>query len=175
MTTENTRIMVILGLDERKKPHAARFETTQADAVKRAASLMGFRIGIPSDEEAEKLAGKLPAGKLFAAGRGLVPLVKAALYEQLLEKLELQPDPQGSARQSGSEAAAAIPAQGWNELKVGAVVVAPEKDAAEDGWWPAVITKVSKDGQKLTLRWRDQPRQPPITAKREAVALLFHN
>lgn len=170
MTTDNVRLLVILGQDGSKKPHAARFETTQADAVRKAAALMGFRVGIPPDEDAEKLAAKLPAGKLFAAGRGLVPRVKAAVYEQLLEKLELQPEPSGASKDVGAPNTTSD--QPWRELKVGAVVIAPEKDAAEDGWWPAVVMSVSKDGEKLTLRWRDQPKQVPITVKRHAVALL---
>jgi hypothetical protein len=175
MTTEN-KIVVILGLDAAKKPHAARFDLSQADAVRKAAGLMGFRTGLPETEEAQKLCAKLAVGKLFAAGRGLVPLVKAALFEELAKALvleEAQPAPNASA---APDKPAAVPAPiTWENLRVGSVIIAPERDAANDGWWPGVITAVSKDGQKITIRWRDQPKQPAVTLKRHAVALLNHS
>ena len=34
------------------------------------------------------------------------------------------------------------------------------------------VTAASKDGKMLTLRWLDNPKQPPVTLKRRAVALL---
>jgi hypothetical protein len=49
------------------------------------------------------------------------------------------------------------------------VVIAPEADRTENGWWEAVVTE--KRGQMLTLRWRDFPRQRPITHKLSEVAL----
>ena len=82
MKTEN-KFIIMIGVDAAKKGHAARFALAQADAVRKAAALMGFRTGLPETEEAERLCAGLPMGKLFAAGRGLVPLVRATLYEEL--------------------------------------------------------------------------------------------
>ena len=35
-----------------------------------------------------KLARKLPEGKIFASGKALVPLVKTAVYDELLKTLD---------------------------------------------------------------------------------------
>ncbi len=57
----------------------------------------------------------------------------------------------------------------WSKITVGSVVIAPAPDRTENGWWEAVVTE--KRGQKLTLRWRDYPKQRPITRKLSEVAL----
>jgi hypothetical protein len=57
----------------------------------------------------------------------------------------------------------------WSKITIGSVVIAPEADRTEEGWWEAVVTE--KRGQVLTLRWRDFPRQRPITRKLSEVAL----
>jgi hypothetical protein len=169
------KLIVILGLDETKKPHAAKFDLAQAEAVRKAAGLMGFRTAIPKSEEAIALADRLVPGKLFAAGRGLVPFCKADAFERLVKLVELEPqatkDTASPAKPSAgpTETAESDP---WASLTVGAKIIAPERNPAEDGWWPAVITAISKDGQKLTLRWLDNPKQPPVTLKRQTVALL---
>lgn len=61
----------------------------------------------------------------------------------------------------------------WDQLAVGDVVIAPEKNAKADGYWPGVITAISKDREKLTIRWRDFPSQPPLIVKTRSVALLL--
>jgi len=57
----------------------------------------------------------------------------------------------------------------WSKITIGSVVIAPEADRTENGWWEAVVTE--KRGQMLTLRWRDFPRQRPITRKLSEIAL----
>jgi len=57
----------------------------------------------------------------------------------------------------------------WSKITIGSVVIAPEADRTESGWWEAVVTE--KRGQVLTLRWRDFPRQRPVTRKLTDVAL----
>jgi hypothetical protein len=57
----------------------------------------------------------------------------------------------------------------WSKITVGSVVIAPEADRTENGWWEAVVTE--KRGQVLTVRWRDFPRQRPVTRKISEVAL----
>jgi hypothetical protein len=179
-------LIIVLGLDEKQKPHAAKFDPAQAEIVRKAARLMGFRTAIPKTEEAIALADRLPPGKLFATGKGLVPFCPAASYTKLTAALELEPEaksgpePSKPAAASSPAAATASPlvsstagADPWATLKVGDKVIVPEKRPADDGWWPCVITAASKDGKTLTLRWLDNPKQPPITLKRRAVALLY--
>ena len=62
------------------------------------------------------------------------------------------------------------PPKTWSEIQLGSLVIAQEDDI-EDGWWEAVVTEVRDDA--LTLRWRDYPRQAPVTGNRKDVALLF--
>src|SRR6185436_8914819 len=57
----------------------------------------------------------------------------------------------------------------WSKITIGSLVIAPEADRTESGWWEAVVTE--KRGQLLTLRWRDFPRQRPVTRKLTEVAL----
>jgi hypothetical protein len=48
-------------------------------------------------------------------------------------------------------------------------VIAQETDPG-DGWWEAIVVAV--DGDRVTLRWRDDPKLPKIKRHRTAVALL---
>jgi hypothetical protein len=57
----------------------------------------------------------------------------------------------------------------WDTLAPGHLVIAQEENA-EDGWWEAVIVEIEED--KLTLRWRDYPKQPKVQRYRTAIALL---
>lgn len=181
MKNVNNAPLVIFGLGEDKKPRAARFDPAQGEAVRKAAALMGLRVGVPKTPEASELTNKLAVGQLYASGRGLTPLVKPDLYAKLIEKLDLEPVTVASPPK-GTNAAPATPAKAaeapqtalggaWAVLKVGDKVIAPERRPQEDGWWPGVITAINKD--RITLRFLDAPKQPPVTLKRQAVALLY--
>jgi len=170
MTTKP--MIIILGLDEKQKPHAAKFDQSLAEAVRKAAGFMRFRTGIPKTDEAIALADRLPPGKLYAAGRGLVPFCKAESYQKLVDALEMEPE--GVKEAPGPAKPATAPSKAptgdpWADLKVGDKVIALE--SPNDGWWPAVVTAISKDANNLTLRWLDS-KQPPVVRKRRAVALL---
>jgi hypothetical protein len=52
---------------------------------------------------------------------------------------------------------------------LGDLVVAQE--AIEDGWYDAIVVEVN--GDMLTLRWRDYPRERRIVRHRFRVALLY--
>lgn len=195
MKPANTPTVVLLGLGDNGKPRAARFDAAQVEVARKAAKAMGLRVGHPKTDEAKALAAKLALGKLFATGKGLVPLVKADLHKQLMDKLELEPvaapakpgpgtpaaqpataQPAAKGAQGAAKAAdtpAANPADLWAAIKVGSTVIAPEKHPEEDGWWRATVTAVSKDGRTITIRWLDAPKQPPVTLKRQAVGLLY--
>lgn len=181
---KNNEWIVVLGPDDKGKPHAAKFHPNQEEAVRKAAKLMGFRIGLPKTEEAIAVVDRLPPGKLFATGKGMVPFCPTASYAKLTTVLEMEPEPKAGSGAPQAEAAApnaakptTTPAMGvatdpWAALKVGDKVIAPEKRPTEDGYWPCTISSISKDGRMLTLRWIDNPKQPPVVLKRRAVALL---
>jgi hypothetical protein len=60
------------------------------------------------------------------------------------------------------------PAAGWQDIKVGSVVVAFEN--SDDGWWEAVVTAIN--GDNLTLRWRDYSTQPAVVRSRSQIAFM---
>lgn len=193
MKTTKEMILVI-GPDEARKPHAAKFDMSQADLVRKAAKSMGFRTAIPKSDEAIALADRLPPGKVFASGKGMVPFCPVGTYSKLIEVLEFEREHREGAETAkqakGSDTAAMTAKAGpeaaspaspnvqlagtdpWTNLKVGDKVIAPAGKPAEEGWWAAVITAQGKDGRTLTLRWVDAPKLPPFTLKRRAVALL---
>ncbi len=84
-------------------------------------------------------------------------------------------DPQGSATQAaapgpGHPASAATsprPAD-WDEIGLGSLVLATA--GTDDGWWEALVIRL--DGDVLTLKWRDFPREPTFVRRRTDLALL---
>ena len=57
----------------------------------------------------------------------------------------------------------------WTDIKPGNLVIAHENHI--EGWWEAIVVEVA--GDKLTLRWRDYPKTPPIVRTATEVALLY--
>lgn len=81
---QSTSLLVIFGLGEDKRPHAARFPLSEEQTVRKAAGLMGFQFVRTDTDTLRALAARLPAGQIFGTGRALVPYVKEAVYSQLL-------------------------------------------------------------------------------------------
>ncbi len=120
-----------------------------------------------------ELAKKLPPGRLYSTGRGFVPSVGRSLYGKLVEQLKLagQPVPAESDQPNGGsaapQAAAGLPTS-WDDIAVGHLVIAHEN--AIEGWWEAIV--LARDGDMLTLKWRDYPQQPNVLRHIGSVALL---
>ena len=57
----------------------------------------------------------------------------------------------------------------WADIKVGSLVLAHE--SPEDGWWEAIVTSIND--ASITMRWRDEPREPSVTRRRDQIALLY--
>lgn len=57
----------------------------------------------------------------------------------------------------------------WDALKPGAVVLCQD---GKDGWWPAKLKDVGKDGNTLIMEWRGFANLGPFHVKRSAVAIL---
>lgn len=195
-----TSAHVVLGLDKEQKSRAALIHPNDLEAATKAAVSMGFKIGRADSPQALQMAKQLPDAKVFVSGKGLVPLVRKDIYEWLSKGLTLidakaespskdgdkadvapsslaEAGPKNDATANSStgtkEARASTKpdATPWDKLGVGSVVIAPEKKPADDGFWPAVVVAISKDGQHLTLRWRDYPKLAPFTIKRHAIAI----
>ncbi len=121
-----------------------------------------------------ELAKKLPTGRLYSTGRGFVPSVGQSLYGKLVEQLKLagQPVPndaeQPKGDQSGTAEAASDLPTSWDDIAVGHLVIAHQSAIA--GWWEAIV--LARDGDMLTLKWRDYPDEANVLRHAGTVALL---
>src|SRR4051794_39270964 len=81
--THAATALIVFGRDNSGKPHASRFEASEAELAEKAAGLMGMQVLRPETGEQRALAAKLPKGRVFASGGAFVPFVKAAVYGPL--------------------------------------------------------------------------------------------
>src|ERR1035437_5992585 len=146
--------IVVFGLDSTGKSKAATFSAHQADLATKAAGLMQLRLLKIDSPELTQFTPQLPVGKIYASGHGFVPQVRTAIYDRLLQFADPAPAP-------------GLPAT-WDDIDVGHLVIARDELAA--GWWEAIV--VAKDGDMLTVRFRDYPKQAPAVLHRAAPALL---
>ena len=178
--------VVLFGLGEGDKPRAGYFSAAQAALATKAADALKLSVLKVESPELKTLADKLPAGRIHATGRGLVPFVHNELYTklaQLAQPKNTEPDPASPGSQAaraansspGKSAHPALPAgtprlpHDWDHIEVGDLVIAQSADP-EDGWWEALVA--ANNGDMLTLRWRDLPRQKAIVRHRLNLARL---
>jgi hypothetical protein len=161
--------LIVLGPDHEGKPRAARFPASQAELVTKAAKAMNLTVCKPDGAALIELAKKLTTGRLYATGRGFVPPVGRNLYGKIVEQLKLvgQPVPKDVEQASAEQPAPGLPAT-WDDIAVGHLVIAHE--GAVDGWWEAIV--LARDGDMLTLKWRDYPQQANVVRHAGSVALL---
>ena len=81
-----------------------------------------------------------------------MPPVRTAIYARLLQFADPAPG---------------LPAT-WDDIDVGHLVIA--RDEPNAGWWEAIV--IAKDGDMLTVKWRDYPKQAPAVLHRATFALL---
>ncbi len=160
--------LIVLGLNQ-GKPRGAKFLASQADLVAKAAKAMTLTVGKAEGADLIDLAKKLPNGRLYATGRGFVPSIGRSLYDKLVEQLKLagQLVPETNGPTAVEQPAAELPTT-WDEIAVGHLVIAHE--SAIEGWWEAIV--LARDGDMLTLKWRDYPQQGHVIRHVAAVALL---
>ena len=155
-----TKSIVLFGVDENGKPRAARFIDDNESLIARLAQALGLRMGIATGSKHADTLDEIPVGRVYATGRGSVPNISQELYDKLNALVGGEPGPISKA----------LPTT-WDDLAAGHLVVVQESLA--DGWYEAVV--VSRDGDMLTLKFRDYPSQPEITRPLTAVALLKHD
>jgi hypothetical protein len=145
----------VFGLDPTgKQPKAATFPVQQVDLASKAARLMQLRVLKIDGHELAQFAAQLPVGKIYASGHGFVPQVRTAIYDRLVQFADPAPAP-------------GLPAT-WDDIDIGHLVIARDELAA--GWWEAIV--IARDGDMLTVKWRDYPKQAPAVLHRAALALL---
>ena len=170
--------VVLFGIDSHGKPKGARFGKDHADLAIKAASQLQLRVLASNDPKVADLATQLPVGRVHATGRTFVPFIRRDLYDKLVAAA-----PNGNAHPtsppaSGSSGAAGAKPPGgsspnlpktWQEISLGDLVVAQE--GPEDGWYEAIVAEVN--GDMLTLRWRDYPRERRVVRHRQRLGLLY--
>jgi hypothetical protein len=71
---------IVYGADEYAKPRAARFSADDPELLAKAVATMHLRMAEVTTDDLAEIATKLPAGRLHANGRGLVPYIRGDLY-----------------------------------------------------------------------------------------------
>jgi hypothetical protein len=170
--------LVLFGIDSRGKPKAARFGKNAATLALKAATQLQLRTIAGDDPKIADIAARLPVGRVHATGKAFVPFVRRDLYDKLVAAAG---NGNGSSpvRLTGSHAGGAATAsppsdnpnlpRNWREIGLGDLVVAQE--SLEDGWYEAIVIEVN--GDTLTLRWRDYPRERRVVRNRLRVGLLY--
>ena len=168
--------LVLFGMDSRGKPKAARFGKEHAGLAIKAAGQLQLNVLASKDPKVAEIAARLPVGRVHATGRTFVPFVRRDLYDKLLAAAANgNPDPvsppNGSSGASGSTPGGSAPhlPQTWQSIGIGDLVVA--NDSREDGWYEAIV--VEANGDMLTLRWRDYPRERRIVRHRLRLGLMY--
>ena len=171
--------LVLFGIDSRGKPKGARFGREHASIAIKAATQLQLNVLASTDPTVAEIVARLPVGRVHATGRTFVPFIRRDLYDRLVAaapngNLHQPPTPPASGA-SGGAAGSRPPRsspnlpRNWHEVGLGDLVVAQE--TLEDGWYEALVTEVN--GDMLTLRWRDYPRERRIVRHRLRVGLRY--
>jgi hypothetical protein len=163
----SSALLIVLGYDENHKPRAARFPTTDAELLAKAAQLMDLKVYKAASEDLAALAKKLPEGRLYGNGRGFVPNIRQSLYSEIIVTLAVEPQAAVGKNEDELPVATGLP-RTWDEIAPGHLVIAQE--ALDYGWWEAIV--ISRDGDMFTLRFRDYPKLPKFVRHRNAIALM---
>jgi hypothetical protein len=158
-----TKSYILLGADEYAKPRAARFSGEDPALLAKAAEAMHLRLVEITEPDVAEIAALLPAGRLHASGKGLVPYIKGEVYTELMYAA-LPPKPP----QPNPDPAPQDLPRSWDDLAPSLVVIA--KESLELGWWEAIV--VERTGDLVTVKYRDYPQYPPLVRHRSVVALI---
>jgi hypothetical protein len=162
-TQPRVKSYILLGADEYAKPRAARFTGEDPALLAKAAETMHLRLVEITEPEVAEIAALLPAGRLHANGKGLVPYVKGDVYTELMCTALTSKAPQPNPDPAPQD----LP-HTWDDLAPGHVVIA--KESLELGWWEAVV--IERTGDLVTIRYRDYPQYPPLVRHRSVIALI---
>jgi hypothetical protein len=170
--------LVLFGIDSRGKPKGARFGREHASLAIKAATQLELNVLASNDPKVDEIAARLPVGRVHATGRTFVPFIRRDLYDKLVAAAANgngHAPARAMASQSAGAATAKLPGsapglpRNWHEVGLGDLVVAQQ--SLEDGWYEAIVIEVN--GDMLTLRWRDYPRERRIVRHRLRVGLLY--
>ena len=173
--------VVLFGMDAIGKPKAARFGDTEAKLATKVAEQMRLQVLPIAHPVVAEIAAQLPAGRVHARGRGVVPHVPADLYAKLVSAAaaashdppaQRPPNaPPSGTPPSGTGDGGTHRPKNWDDIAAGHSVLAQESH--EEGWYDAVV--VERSGELAVLRWRQWPRDRRFTRHYRALALLCPN
>src|SRR6185437_12820736 len=76
--------VVLFGVDDNGKPKGARFTDKHANLATKAAGHLKLQVLPIIGPVVVDLAGRLPAGRIHANGRGFLPYIRRDLYAKLV-------------------------------------------------------------------------------------------
>lgn len=177
---KNGSPMFVFGQDETGKPRGARFTDT-LDSTATVCFDMGLKVVVSIPTEMTELVGKLPLGRVYSSGKAFVPNIRKDLYDKILAglakaaeegndrvlQLNRESEPQTEPTPCVSPTTSGLP-RSWETIGTGHMVLVHE--GPTDGWWEAVVEV--RDGEILTLRYRDYPKMPTFSRHINTVALV---
>ena len=162
-----TVLLIALGYDDQHKPRGARFQGVDTKLVTAAAKAMGLNLYEAATEDLAALAKKLPVGRLYSNGKGFVPNIRQSQYSELIATLAHEP--QAALTKDDEplpQVTSGLPKlprnRAWSPRACRRSLVY--------GWWDAIV--LERNGDMLTLRFRDYPKLPKFVRHRAAVALV---
>jgi hypothetical protein len=191
----NPTKLVVFGLDEDSKPRAARFLEKEVEAAVKAASQLGLHVWRVSIPTLPDVIARIPLGNAAAAGINITSKIPREVFEAVLQAAVLDSvTRKETVPIIGEQDRAAVKAlkpaelselerqilavaherqigrlpESWPAIKEGSVVLVHQN--RDDGWWEGYVLK--RQGNMLTMRWRDYPKQPPIVRHVSTVALM---
>src|SRR3981189_3551191 len=183
--------LFVLGLDENEKPRGARFAELKDKTVSAAMDL-SCRILINQPDTVSEIAMKLPVGRIYASGKAFIPNIRRDLYDKISEAARIAAEKSDAENEAGAAEQSTVVKSGiaqadaslaearcvspvtsglprsWETIGVGHMVVFHE--SPDDGWWEGIVIK--REGDLLTLRLRDFPKQGTFVRHINTVALV---
>jgi hypothetical protein len=166
-TEKPTAALIVLGYDDQQNPRGARFVDANPNLVAKAAEAMDLKVYEAANGDLGVLAKKLPVGRLYSTGKGFVPNIRQTLYSEIIAALASTPEASRGKDDDLPTVASGLP-KTWDEVGPGHLVIAQESH--DNGWWEAICIK--RDGDMLSLRFRDYPKLPKFSRHKTAVALI---
>lgn len=187
--------VVVFGLDEDTKPRAGRFNEKDAEAAVKAATQLGLSVWKVTTPSLPDRVSKIPFGTATASGWNLISKIPRELFEAVLQAATLDsPQRTSTVPTISDHDRAAVkglkPADlselerqiiavaherqtgrlpdTWSAIKEGSVVLVHQN--RDDGWWEGYVLK--RQGNMVTLRWRDFPKQPTLIRHVSCLALM---
>jgi hypothetical protein len=163
--------VIVFGLDQAGKPKAGRFPEKHATVARKAAKVLNLAVCAISRPKLIELAPRIPVGRLHAQGKAFIPNIKQALFDELQGAIGQNPAMAAASKPGPSVSAMpeAKPPKDRESITAGDLVLYQE--APKDGWWESVV--LQRDGDSLTLRYRDFPRYPAFKTTVRSVALMY--